>query len=217
MKQLLKMLLWVVFMAPLIYLMNIWNELPERVPLHFDINGNADRYGSKTELAAIVGIMVVVSILTTLLIRNIHRIDPKKKYTADSLKKMKELSVIMAAFLSALAAAIIYSASNGTTLSTGKFIFIGVGLLFAILGNYMYNIKPNYFIGIRIATTLEDENNWKATHRLAAPLWLAGGVLIVLLALVLPLKPALYGMGIVFLLIIIVPIAYSIYLYKTGK
>ena len=41
------------------------------------------------------------------------------------------------------------------TFNTTKVVLVMVSLLFTFLGNLMYNIKPNYFIGIRLPSTLE--------------------------------------------------------------
>ena len=41
---------------PLAYLAAIWNELPERVPLHWNPEGEADRWGSRAELWMIPGV-----------------------------------------------------------------------------------------------------------------------------------------------------------------
>jgi hypothetical protein len=48
----------------------------------------------------------------------------------------------------------------------------GVGLMLAVVGNYIYNIKPNYFAGIRLPWTLHNDENWKRTHLLGGKLLL---------------------------------------------
>ena len=41
-----KLLIWPVAIAPIIYLAVIWQQLPEQVPLHFDLKGRKIRmYG----------------------------------------------------------------------------------------------------------------------------------------------------------------------------
>ena len=39
-----------IVLLPFIYLAYIWNQLPEKVPLHWNLQGEVDRYGDKTEL-----------------------------------------------------------------------------------------------------------------------------------------------------------------------
>ena len=52
-------------------------------------------------------------------------------------------------------------------------IYFGTGLLFMIIGNYLPKVKQNNTIGIRVVWTLQDEENWSATHRFSGKLWVA--------------------------------------------
>ena len=84
------------------------------------------------------------------------------------------------------------------------------GALFVIVGNYMPKCKQNYSIGIKLPWTLNDEENWNRTHRLAGKLWVAGGFL--------EMMTAFFGGFILFFIIsiamIIIPTVYSYVLYK---
>jgi uncharacterized membrane protein len=97
-----------------------------------------------------------------------------------------------------------------------RFLFISMGLLFAIIGNYMNNLKPNWFAGLRLPWTLENEDNWRRTHQLASKLWFAGGLLMALCGLLLPFKAAFTALIIIGLIIVIVPGVYSYRIYKEG-
>lgn len=56
-----------------------------------------------------------------------------------------------------------------------------MGVIFLVTGNYLPKCRQNYTIGIKLPWTLDDEENWNYTHRLAGKLWMIGGVLIILL------------------------------------
>ena len=62
-------------------------------------------------------------------------------------------------------------------------IYYGTSLLFIVIGNYLPKIKQNNTIGIRIVLTLQDEENWNATHRFSGKLWMASGILCMLCGL----------------------------------
>ena len=64
-----------------------------------------------------------------------------------------------------------------------RYVFAGVGLLLCLIGNYMHTIKPNYFAGLRLPWTLNNEDNWRKTHLLAGKLWFVGGLVIAILCL----------------------------------
>lgn len=73
-----KYLIWPIPVAPAAYLAFAWSKLPEKVPMHYNISGEVDRYGSKTEMLAVMGIIIGINIGVYFLLVNINKIDPKK-------------------------------------------------------------------------------------------------------------------------------------------
>ena len=45
--------------------------------------------------------------------------------------------------------------------------------MFMVIGNYLPKVKQNNTIGIRVVWTLQDEENWNATHRFSGKIWVA--------------------------------------------
>lgn len=216
MNKIVKNVIWLVMLAPIVYLLFIWKSLPDTIALHFDMNGNPDRYGSKNELLGVVALMAGVTVGTYLLMRNIHRIDPKR-YAKEMQDKYTKMGVVIALFLSALHFFVIYSAAKGRISASPGVIFAGISVLLAIIGNYMYNLKPNYFVGIRVPWTLANDDNWKKTHQMAARLWFFAGLALAALSLTLPPRTAMIVFfGGVFL-ITIIPIVYSYTLFAKEK
>lgn len=212
----LKPVAWVVIAVPLLYLALTWKFIPETVPMHYDLKGNVDRYGSKNELLVMTGILTVVNMLTLLLLTNIHKIDPKK-HAAENKDRMVRLGVIISVFISAILCLFIYTTMHGNIKFVSRFIIAGVGLLFSFIGNYIHSIKPNYFAGLRLPWTLENEENWRKTHLLAGKLWFAGGLLITLTALLFPAIVSFIVTIIITLIIVIIPAVYSYRMYKENK
>lgn len=62
-------------------------------------------------------------------------------------------------------------------------IYYGTSLLFIVIGNYLPKIKQNNTIGIRIVWTLQDEENWNATHSFSGRIWRTSGILCMLCTL----------------------------------
>ncbi len=189
---------------PFIYLAFIWHALPEKVPMHWNINGDIDRYGSKTELLWVT-LMLPVSLYLIMLV--IPKIDPKGQ-----IKKMAnkygQIKFLLTTFMSFLALFIIYSAKT-RTLANPNYVLMFIGVLYIILGNYFKTIKPNYFIGIRTPWTLENEQVWKRTHALAGKMWFTGGFLIILSGLMLNKSTNLYVFLAITFLITVIPVYYS--------
>ena len=120
-------------------------------------------------------------------------------------------------YLSAIWIMLIYEISYNDVSMTIKFVFVAMGLLFALIGNNMYNIKPNYFAGLRLPWTLENEDNWRRTHHLGGRLWFFGGLIFACNSIVV--NNAMIGyVGVALLaILIIIPIFYSYKLYKKSK
>lgn len=205
-------LLLIIVLLPFIYLASIWNSLPESVPIHWDGNGEIDGYESKY---ALLLIPLVLPFLTYLLFTYIPKIDPKGKISAMG-KKYENIKFLLVLFMSFLALFIIYS-SKSQTVTNPNILFILLGMLFTVLGNYMKTIKPNYFIGIKTPWTLENEDVWKSTHRLGGKLWFIGGLLIILLSLILDKKMNTIFFIIIICMMSIIPIVYSYLEFKKAK
>ncbi len=217
MNKLIKLLIWPVFLAPLAYLAFTLQKLPQRIPVHFDFNGQPDRYGNKNELWLPVGIITVVSIGVYYLLTNLHRIDPKRSYTQETLGRMKRLALGLALFMSAIGFYMVKSATDGSINMSGNGLLVFMGLFFAFLGNYMYNIKPNYFAGFRLPWTLHDDENWRLTHKLVGVLWFTGGLLVTVLSMVLPPTAAKLSFFIIMGIASIIPVVYSYKLYAAKR
>jgi uncharacterized membrane protein len=210
----LRRIIWILLLVPAIYLALIWKQVPGTVPMHFDIKGNIDRYGSKNDLLILVLSLTVLNAAVYLVITNIYKIDPKK-YAASNKERMQRIAFSVSLYLSAIWILLIYEISQNNTGMTMKFVFAAMGLLFALLGNNMYNLKPNYFAGLRLPWTLENEDNWKKTHQLAGRLWFFGGLFFAVIVLFLDNAWAGYAGFAVLAVLILIPVFYSYNLYRT--
>lgn len=217
MNKILNRVVWLVILAPGIYLAIVWNKLPEIIPVHFDIKGNADRYGNKKELLLPVIIISALSLFVYFLFVNVYRLNPKK-YVAENKNRFQRIGFAVSVFLASITCYLIYSCikSGGSPFNL-RLIFGGIGLLWCIIGNYMYNIKPNYFAGFRTKWTLNNEENWKKTHLLAGKLWFIGGLLLTVVCLCSSQNAVVIIFLAISLAITIIPGIYSYRLYKKQK
>ena len=213
MNTVLRRLIWLIMLLPAVYLAIVWRQIPETVPMHFDLKGNVDEYGTKTDLLIMTAVLTGMNMLIYLAILNVYKIDPKK-YAAQNKERLQRIGFSLSLYLAAVSAMIIYVISTNHVNVVMKFVFIAMGLLFALIGNNMYNLQPNYFAGMRLPWTLESEDNWRATHHLAGRLWFFGGFVIALLAFLLDEKWSIYSTFIVMSFLIFIPIIYSYRYYR---
>ncbi|MBL6647692.1 MAG: SdpI family protein [Flavobacteriaceae bacterium] len=193
-----------IVLLPFIYLAYIWNELPENVPLHWNLEGEIDRYGDKSELLIIPFVMPLLVYLIFLVV---PEIDPKNKLNKMG-NKLQSIKFLITTIMSILALFIIYSVKN-QSIANPNYIILSIGLLFIILGNYFKTIKPNYFIGIRTPWTLENETVWKKTHTLGGTMLFIGGILILFSSLFLEKQNNFILFIVITNVVFIIPIVYS--------
>ena len=213
MDKFLKRIIWVFILAPAVYLAIVWNTVPETVAMHANLKGEVDRYGSKNELITMCLILTLVNVAVYLLLPQVYRIDPKR-FAAENKSRLHRIAFAVSVFIAAVLCLLIYSSIHENLKFSARFILAGVGLLFAVIGNYMYNIKPNYFAGIRLPWTLNNDENWKKTHLLGGKLMFAGGLLIAVLCLFTSLVLSMIILFAILTLIIIITCIYSYNLYK---
>ena len=202
----------IILAAPFGYLYTIYNNLPQTIPIHFNLQGKADGFGDKSTLIFTTIMMTVIGVAVYFLVKFAHKIDPKKA-AGQSPELLKKIALSVLIFLSLIQLIIIHS-SVANHLDGTKYIFPAVGIFLAVLGNFMHSIKPNYFIGFRIPWTLENEDNWRQTHYLVSKVWVIGGILIAVFSLLTSPLIGVILSGIILVFMIATPIVYSYQLYK---
>jgi uncharacterized membrane protein len=205
----------IIWLLPMIYLYMIYSSLPAVVPMHYGADGQPNGYGSRNSFVMAELLISGVGALMYLLMRFLPSIDPKKqaKY-GESVYGKLALGVLL--FLTALSIAITYATIH-KGLKIDKILFPLMGLLFAFMGNMMNNIKPNYFAGIRTPWTLEDEDTWRVTHRLAAKVWFVGGIALTICTLLLTgtITSIIFTAAVA--IMVLVPVIYSYIYYKNHR
>jgi uncharacterized membrane protein len=215
MDKFLKKIVWLFIIAPAIYLAIIWNKLPEKVAIHFNLLGNPDRYGSKNGLIIGIAVLMVVAAAIWLLMPLVYKIDRKKR-AVENKTRLLRMAFAISIFISFVACVVINSTIYDTHFNV-RIIFGSIGLVWCIMGNYMHNIKPNHFAGFRNSWTLNNEENWRKTHLLGSKIWFSGGLLVAIASFFAPRNIAIITLVVVSLLIILIPFIYSYLLYKNRK
>jgi immunity protein, SdpI family len=203
----------VIWALPLVYLICVYPSLGPVLPIHFDLAGKPNGYGSRGTLAGVVLLVSGIGLGMALLIRFLPRIDPKNK-ARYSQAIFVRIGYALLLFMSLISAAMIYASVKRHFVFPEKILYPVLGLFYAYLGNLFNNVKPNYFVGIRTPWTLENEVVWRKTHQLAARIWVAGGILLAMLGWALPESAAQVTIIAAPLVMAIVPVVYSYLLFR---
>ena len=181
-------------------------RLPESIPSHFDAKGIADDYSPKLDFMLI---MIGIVVGTYLLLTFIPFIDPLWKTIQSKyhiLLVFRDFALVSVLYIYILA---IIAAKEGKL--RVHLLGIGFGLLFLLLGYYLPKLPRNWFFGIRVPWTLASDIVWERTHALGGRLFMAAGLVIVVLsllevdlvrALLITLIPTLLIVGLVYPLLL---------------
>ncbi len=155
----------------------LWNQLPEQMASHWNVNDQVDGYISKFWG---VFLMPLVTLGMLVLFLVVPSIDPLKANIAQFREAFNLFIVLIIGFMLyvhslTLAWSLGY---QGFKMSMAMLPFMGI--LFIAIGFMLRKAKRNFFIGIRTPWTLSSDYVWDETHRLGATLFMASGVLAVI-------------------------------------
>ena len=198
-----------VLLADLAFGLWVLPRLPEKVPVHWNLAGEADRFGPAWQNALLLpalafGLWAVLLFLPLA--------DPlRKNYPRfpATLKLFRWLVPLLVVGLQVVVALSLL----GVPLDPGQGGRAILAVVFVILGNSMGKLRHNWFVGIRTPWTIASEEVWTRTHRLAAPIWVAGGIVQLVAAFVPGVAgQVLYAAPLATM--VLVPVGYSFVLYR---
>lgn len=161
-----------------------WQKLPAdvRIPVHWNITGQPDRYSGKFMGLMLMPIVTIVMVIVMLVA---PVVEPRQKNIQSSRKAYNMILsaiVLMMAFLHF----IILIAALGEPINVMKGVCLGIGLVFILIGNYSGKIRSNFMLGVKTPWTLSSELSWYKIHRLAGRLFILLGAIVGLSGLTLP-------------------------------
>lgn len=158
----------------------VYTRLPEQMPVHWGLNGDADRYGSRFEGAFLMPILMTV---VWVLMRWLPTIDPRRANYA-KFADTYELVVTSLLALFAMMHVAFVGTALGWPISVGRLAPALIGLLFLVIGNALPRARPNWWFGIRTPWTLSNDRVWMRTHRLGGYLMMLAGLVFLIAAAV---------------------------------
>lgn len=201
--------IWLIMLAPLVYVLVCRDDFPEKIPMHWNIEGEVDRYGGKWALFLSPGLNLGIYFLLLIL----PKIDPRKK-NYDLFSGTYWLLRIMLAALLSLLGFVTALASKGVEMNVGLIVVAAITGLFLLIGNQMGRIRPNYFVGIRTPWTLSSEEVWTRTHRATGRIWVIASVIMLAAVFFLAAKAMAIVFGVYMVILVAFPFVYSWRLHK---
>ncbi|WP_010587513.1 SdpI family protein [Schlesneria paludicola] len=149
-----------------------WPWAPVQIPVHWNLAGEVDRFGSRLE-----GLFILPVIATGLylLLRFLPRIDPARVNYPSFAPAYTVIRISLLIVMTVIHGCLLFAAL-GYQVQVGQIVPIVLGAMFITLGNVMGKLRPNWFVGVRTPWTLSSRRSWNKTHRLAGWLFVAMGV-----------------------------------------
>lgn len=183
-----------------------YKKMPETLPTHWGFNNKIDGYSSKfTTLITTPLLLIFLNIFSCFMLDN----DPKNKDKNNFVITIGKATIPLVMLIT-FVISVFYGL--GKEINVMVIISIFVGFLLILIGNYLPKTKRNYTVGIKLPWTLNSDENWNKTHRLAGYFFILGGIFF----LFTPFIGNEYLVFITFMIIGIIPAIYSFYLYKNG-
>ena len=185
----------------------LYPRLPQTVPVHWNIHGEADNFAGKS-----IGLFLMPAMMVLLvgLFRALPWLSPRRFAIDDFRSTWLFIMVAVIGSVAYVHAVMLWTLWRGPV-DMLRAVGAGLFVFFALCGNVLGRVKRNFYIGVRTPWTLASERVWTDTHRLAARLMVASGVVGV--AAILAGMPG--WMSIVLIVVVsMIPVVYSLVLYK---
>lgn len=192
-------------LLPMLVGLLFWDRLPDYMTTHWGMDGTPD--GVSTKWRAVIFLPLFLLLFHWIALFITFR-DPKMQ---DQSPKTLRLVFWILPFISLFVNGILYAALFAADLQSYSLVPLCLGLAMAIIGNYLPKVKQNSYLGIKTKWTLNNEENWNATHRFCGKVWFFTGLLI-LLGILLPVKWMLPYSLVLVAIMCVITLLYS-YLY----
>lgn len=195
-----------------LFCLGILPFLPAQIPIHWNAAGVIDGWCDQLFLLLFPVLQLAMAAVFSL----IRHIDPRRKNVERFASTCNVFLLVLCLLIFGMCLITAISAWKPDAINVPMAITLGLGILFAVIGNLMPKIRQNYFIGIKTPWALEDEDNWRRTHRMAGRLWFAAGLSMMLLC-VLPKEFLTACILAIVLAIALLPYVYSYALFRSKR
>lgn len=163
---------WVVILAMFTVAVCVWPSAPERIPVHWNLQGEVDRYGGRFEGLLLLPLMGLGAYLLMLGLPYLDR-----KRANDELFRgpwiVMRLTIL--ALLFVIHTCIILMVF-GYPINMNFIVPLAIGVMLLILGSQLGKVRPNRFMGVRTTWTLTSRASWDKTNRLGGRLFILIGL-----------------------------------------
>lgn len=188
-------------LLPLLIVSIIFSSLPEKIPMHYNIYGEVNRWGNRYEIFLFPIIIIITALIFQLSRFTKNKVANAKPYHSITLGVLFIFNVFNFIFL--------YDCFYPRNIEIINLFNAAFSIMFIFIGNFFPKLKQNSFVGIKIYWTLNNETVWYKTHRLGGIVWVVGGSIMLPLCLFVPGISSSIILLVGLAIISIIPLVYS--------
>ena len=188
----------------------LYGSLPDPVPTHWGPEGEVNGWTSKP-FGAFLGPLIGVLLVALLVV--LPRLSPRG-FEMTPFQRVYPTLVAAIAGLMLYVTTFALATATGATMPAPGRLLAGVGVFLVVIGNFLGKVTQNFFIGIRTPWTLASDRVWERTHRFAGPVFVLGGVLLVVASLFMKSPLVLIAIVVV---TVLSPAVYSYVVWHRGE
>ena len=156
---------------------------PAEVPLHYNLQGEVDRIGSKYEYLLLPGVSALMALFFFALARS-------KRRSAQERKVLQLTACLITLLFTGLTVFFVLQAMRQDALplsrGSGKIAVIFLGLVICVLSNFMPKVRRNGLFGLRTSWSMRSDAVWQRSQRFGGISGVICGAAMVLCGCVLP-------------------------------
>ena len=185
----------------------LWNQFPETMAIHFGITGQPDGYASPAYAVFVLPVIMLAVQWLCILATSFDKGNKNRN------QKLQSIVLWTIPLISNLSICGMYALALDWEFSPVAWTLIPMGLMFAVIGNYLPKTRMNYTMGVKVRWAYTSEANWNATHRFGGKVWVAGGIITMLTAL----HGNFWVLMIIIVAMVILPTVYSYLYYRNHE
>ena len=185
----------------------LYPNLPDPVPTHWSLSGKPDGFTPKPWGAFVMPLAMTAIYLILLALPKISPRGFAMDRFAETWGTVRGFLMLFLFFVGVIA----LLAAAGEPIPMDRAMLVPMGLLLALLGNFMGKFTRNFFVGIRTPWTLASEEVWLRTHRLGGKVFVVVGLAVAAAGLLG--APFAVVLGVV-MGAVLIPVVYSFVIYR---
>ena len=157
--------------------LGLWNQLPDQMASHWNVNDQVDGYISKFWG---VFLMPLITLGMFVLFLVVPGIDPLKANIVQFRETFNVFIALIVAFMLYIHGLTLVWSLGYQDFKMSAAMLPFLGILFIAIGYLLRKAKRNFFIGIRTPWTLSSDSVWDKTHQLGSVLFMLSGAFAIL-------------------------------------